>query len=262
MTSSPPLAAAAPSGAAPAQQQLHPVDPHTVALFIVIFGTVAAFILNYKLFLFQIDGKIAWTVFEAVSFFGFIYFHLSSPLHQFNPATVAFFAMWFTHYFHRSFIYTYNSPAIKPTNFTVTVFAMTFNTANAYINGLASAAVPASRVASPFFYLGVAVFFFGMYINVSSDYKLFALRRKKRADAAKSDAKTAAAGGGGDYFIPYGGFFDYVSCANYLGEMVEWCGWSIALGHYAGWVFAYFTITNLGPRAFSTHAWYKQSLGT
>ena len=40
------------------------------------------------------------------------------------------------------------------------------------------------------------------------------------------------------YSIPRGGFFEYVSAANYFGEIVEWTGFAIASGHIAALLFA------------------------
>ena len=61
----------------------------------------------------------------------------------------------------------------------------------------------------------------------------------------------------GSYRIPRGGLFRWVSCPNYLGEIVEWCGWAIATWSPAGAMFAAWTIANLLPRALSNHRWCR-----
>jgi 3-oxo-5-alpha-steroid 4-dehydrogenase 1 len=38
------------------------------------------------------------------------------------------------------------------------------------------------------------------------------------------------------YYIPKGGMFEYVSGANFFGEILEWTGFAIASGSTAGWV--------------------------
>jgi 3-oxo-5-alpha-steroid 4-dehydrogenase 1 len=61
------------------------------------------------------------------------------------------------------------------------------------------------------------------------------------------------------YKIPHGGLYEWVSCPNYLGEIVEWTGWGIAAWSPAGLLFALYTVANLAPRALAHHAWYRRS---
>lgn len=63
------------------------------------------------------------------------------------------------------------------------------------------------------------------------------------------------------YKIPHGGLFEYVSGANFAGEIVEWFGWAIAAGCLPAWAFALFTAMNIGPRAIQHHRWYKRHFG-
>ncbi|MGB0641280.1 MAG: 3-oxo-5-alpha-steroid 4-dehydrogenase, partial [Myxococcota bacterium] len=51
--------------------------------------------------------------------------------------------------------------------------------------------------------------------------------------------------------------YRYVSCPNYLGEMVQWIGWAIAMNSLAGVSFAVWTVANLLPRALTHHRWYR-----
>ena len=60
------------------------------------------------------------------------------------------------------------------------------------------------------------------------------------------------------YGIPRGGLFEYVSGANYFGEILEWTGWAVATWSPAGLAFAVFTVANLAPRARTHHAWYRK----
>ena len=60
------------------------------------------------------------------------------------------------------------------------------------------------------------------------------------------------------YKIPRGGCFEYVSGANYFGEMLEWCGYAVAANSLPAAAFAFFTISNIGPRGWQHHLWYKE----
>jgi hypothetical protein len=51
--------------------------------------------------------------------------------------------------------------------------------------------------------------------------------------------------------------FEYVSCANYFGEFVEWCGFALATWSPAAVIFAVWTAANLAPRARQHHRWYQ-----
>jgi len=59
------------------------------------------------------------------------------------------------------------------------------------------------------------------------------------------------------YKIPYGGLFRWVSCPNYLGEIVIWTGWAVTTWSLPGLAFALWTATNLIPRARANHRWYR-----
>ncbi|CAM8973321.1 unnamed protein product [Rhodiola kirilowii] len=80
---------------------------------------------------------------------------------------------------------------------------------------------------------------FGMRMNVTSDAVLVGL---------KSDD--------GGYKIPRGGWFEAVSCPNYLGEIVEWLGWALITWSWAGLGFWMYTYANLVQRACANHMWY------
>ncbi len=58
--------------------------------------------------------------------------------------------------------------------------------------------------------------------------------------------------------FPHGGAFRWVSCPNYLGEIVEWIGWALATWSLAGTAFALYTMANLAPRAVAHHRWYRE----
>ncbi|XP_075453183.1 3-oxo-5-alpha-steroid 4-dehydrogenase 2 isoform X2 [Ascaphus truei] len=55
-----------------------------------------------------------------------------------------------------------------------------------------------------------------------------------------------------------GGLFDYVSGANFLGEIVEWFGYAVATWSMPAFAFAFFTLCSIGPRAYHHHRYYLQ----
>ena len=46
--------------------------------------------------------------------------------------------------------------------------------------------------------------------------------------------------------------------ANYTGEILEWLGFAIAAGTLPAAAFAFYTFSNIAPRAHKHHLWYKQ----
>jgi 3-oxo-5-alpha-steroid 4-dehydrogenase 1 len=88
---------------------------------------------------------------------------------------------------------------------------------------------------------GLLVWAAGWLVNFQSDNILIALRKP----------------GQKGYKMPRGGAFEYVSAANYAGEMLEWAGWAVAAGSAPAAAFAFFTAANLVPRGWRHHQWYK-----
>lgn len=95
------------------------------------------------------------------------------------------------------------------------------------------------RIISGFF-----LFLLGMWLNITHDYHV--LNKKKSLSE-----------GSGGYFIPEYFLFQYVSCPNYLGEIIEWVGFALMANTFSAWLFVFFTVSNLLPRAIAHHKWYK-----
>ncbi|PVU97347.1 hypothetical protein BB559_002067 [Furculomyces boomerangus] len=86
---------------------------------------------------------------------------------------------------------------------------------------------------------GAVIFLLGFWINIFHDEILIEIQRSK----VKSQS----------------GLFKYISCPHYLGEMIEWIGYSIACGGLPGWLFVVSTASNLIPRAYYLHKWYLKT---
>jgi steroid 5-alpha reductase family enzyme len=96
--------------------------------------------------------------------------------------------------------------------------------------------------------LGLGLFILGMLVNRQADRILRNLRRSMPNGQAHS------------YQIPEGGLYRWVSCPNYLGEIVEWIGWAVATWSWSGAAFAIWTAANLAPRARANHLWYLETM--
>lgn len=138
---------------------------------------------------------------------------------------------------------------------------------------------------------GLLVFVFGMYVNVQSDSLLLELKHKAdagnksprvygegdRVMTLRRSSRLAAkrehdivtfkvpslhhAASAGSYKIPRGGWFEFVSCANYWGEICEWCGFALMSNTLVAAAFAIFSAFFLGRRGVQTHEWYKSRFG-
>ena len=192
----------------------------------------------------DISSKVGWVVMEwpAVLFFLSVYLQGEAAM---EVVPLVFLTMWQVHYVNRTFIYPLRTRSSAYTPLFVVITGLAFNLVNAYVNArfiseLGEYAV--SWLSDPRFVIGASVFVFGMLLNLHSDNILLRLRKGRTTK----------------YGVPYGGAFRYVSCPNYLGEILEWIGWAIATWSLAGLSFAVFTFANLAPRAVSNHRWYRE----
>ncbi|XP_072045359.1 3-oxo-5-alpha-steroid 4-dehydrogenase 1-like [Amphiura filiformis] len=159
-------------------------------------------------------------------------------------ANVVLVGMVILHYIHRTFIYSLSHRS-KPTRILSPLLPLLFCIYNGYLQGryLTQFAVYETNYhTSPNFIAGCIMFACGMLINIQSDNILKSLR--KPGEIA--------------YKIPRGGMFDYISGANFFGESLEWMGYAVACWNLPAFAFAIFTISNIGPRAFHHHKFYKE----
>jgi protein-S-isoprenylcysteine O-methyltransferase Ste14 len=164
-----------------------------------------------------------------------------------NPVAIVLLLLWAVHYFHRSFVYPFRLHSSRPSMaLSVVLMAVVFNVGNGYLNGRylfsLGPGLDASWFADPRFIIGFVLFVGGYTLNQHSDKVLIGLRKP----------------GETGYKIPRGGGYRYVSCPNYLGEMIEWAGWALMCWNLGALAFLVWTVANLAPRAFRTHRWYRQ----
>ncbi|KAJ4903833.1 Steroid 5-alpha-reductase DET2 [Raphanus sativus] len=169
--------------------------------------------------------------------------------HFLNPKSLLLFSPYLLHYFHRTIIYPLrllrsSSPSKKGFPISVAAMAFTFNLFNAYIQARYVSHYKNDYEVQWFwwrFIVGSVIFVTGMWINITSDRTLVRLKKEHY----------------GVYVIPRGGLFEFVSCPNYFGEVVEWFGWGVMTWSWPGIGFFLYTCSNLIPRAHASHIWYN-----
>jgi 3-oxo-5-alpha-steroid 4-dehydrogenase 1 len=193
-----------------------------------------------------IKNKIGWIIMESAAP---LIFATCFVLGQ-NRTTITefiFLILWEAHYIHRAFIYPLRRrDGDKAMPLAVVSLGFIFNAVNSYINGryifTLSNGYSNNWLADPRFITGVALFISGFIINRESDLILRNLRLP----------------GESGYKIAYGGLYRWVSCPNYLGEIIIWAGWALSTWSLAGLSFAFWSSANLIPRARAHHLWYRQ----
>lgn len=215
----------------------------------------------------DVPARPAWVFMECPSsivfaiLFGMPYW-LQGEVNDFFYVPLYLFLLWELHYFQRSFIWpicVLKNPGKM--NVVVCTFGFLLNSINSYLCVTfitRKATYPLSYFYDPRLIIGSLVFFLGYYINRRADRMLSQLREKKTSVSDEKDPDVIVAPNGRVYRIPRGFLYDYISCPNYLGEVLIWTGWAIASWSPAGCVFAVFTSFNLFPRALQNHQWYKE----
>ncbi|GMS80128.1 hypothetical protein PENTCL1PPCAC_2303 [Pristionchus entomophagus] len=149
------------------------------------------------------------------------------------------------HYTNRTFIFPIQLKNPKPTPLSIVASAFVFCMWNGYLQGFYHAwyyTFETGHFKQPITILGFILFFGGMAINLQSDEILRNLRKE----------------GETEYKIPRGGMFEYISGANFFGEIIEWFGYFLVARSLPAAAFSFFTFANIGPRAIQHHQWYKE----
>jgi len=190
-------------------------------------------------------SRAGWILMEAPASLGFLaFFLLGRP--EFGVVWL-FLGLWEVHYVHRAFLFPLRlQTSGKRTPVLIVGLGIGFNLLNSYLNGrylgVSGSLYPREWLWDPRFILGAGLFVLGLVVNLRADRALIRLR----------------ADGGSGYRIPHGGLYRWISCPNYFGEIVEWCGWALATWSIPGLVFAIWTTANLLPRARAHHRWYAR----
>ena len=194
----------------------------------------------------SITNKFGWILMEMPSL-AILTFYFAI-LNSYSWFVALLFSLWFIHYFNRTLIFPFRIKTKgKKMPLIIVGSAILFNIANASFNGLELSRISEinsfSTIAMIRIAVGLFLFFLGMFINISSDNILIRLRKSST----------------NGYKIPTDGLFKWVSCPNYMGEIIEWLGFAIIAFNLAALSFAIWTIVNLVPRALDHHKWYRQT---
>lgn len=195
-----------------------------------------------------IPTRWAWVIWESPSVLAFVAFFLSGERWD-RVVPLVMLALWLSHYLHRTFVYPFRirtSPDHR-TPLLILALGASYNLLNSYTNALWLSKVGpvwgTSWLLDPRFLLGTLLFVAGYAVNRDADARLRRLR---------SPGETG-------YRIPTGGLFRWVTCPNYLGEIVLWLGWAVLTWSPPGFLFALYTAANLVPRARANHRWYRRT---
>ncbi len=190
-----------------------------------------------------VPARLGWLIMESPAPLLFAGVFLAGT-HRAELVPLLFLAMWQTHYIQRTFVYPFRMRGGARMPVTIMLLAIAFNVLNAYVNAWWVSELGSyspNWLYDPRFLGGAALFAGGLALNLGADRTLRGLRGP----------------GETGYRIPHGGAYRWVSCPNYLGEIIEWIGWALATWSLAGAAFALYTIANLAPRAIANHSWYR-----
>jgi protein-S-isoprenylcysteine O-methyltransferase Ste14 len=194
----------------------------------------------------RLPARWGWIIMESPSLIAMVVLFAIGDQRR-SPVAIVLLFLWVAHYFHRSFVYPFRLHSSRPSMaLPIILMAVAFNVGNGYLNGrylfFLGPGLQTSWFADPRFIIGFLLFVGGYTLNQHSDKVLIGLRRP----------------GESGYKIPWGGGYRFVSCPNYLGEMIEWAGWALMCWNLGALAFLVWTVANLAPRAFRTHRWYRQ----
>lgn len=201
---------------------------------------------NLRKFFPVIPSHISWIIQECPCVF-ITLFYLIKYQSKISILQIAVIFPFLVHYIHRSFIFPFIIHSSKNYPLEITLMALSFCIFNSII--INRSIIIFSEYDSNDYltiFIGIMFTFNGMFINVYHDYSMSYQR-------AYQNRKSK----GTHYIIPRGFLFEFISCPNYFGELIEWFGFTILSGTFSGFVFFICSFANLFPRAIQYHKWYQ-----
>jgi len=225
-----------------------------IAVFIVLHFVEAGYgMLLHPKWGKTISNKTAWFSMELPIFVSMLILWVCSD-RRFEIVPLVFLILFQIHYFERVFIFPFLIKGKSRMPITVMLMGISFNILNAMMQGYWIFHVAYEEPHALFvqagtswfyswqFILGFCLFLAGFIINLHSDHIIRNLRKDE------NDTK---------HYLPKGGLFNYVTSANYFGEIIEWLGFAILTWSISGFVFFLWTFANLVPRAAAIYKRYK-----
>jgi steroid 5-alpha reductase family enzyme len=192
----------------------------------------------------MISNKWGWFWMELPAFLIFPLMVIFGPREK-DLLSWILVSLWALHYFNRTIIFPFRlRTSGKKMPLTIVFSALFFNGMNGFLNGYFLGFIAGADLSSMSWnvFVGIGVFFLGFTINQITDTKLINLRKNATG-----------------YQIPRKWLFEYISCPNHFGEIVEWTGFAMAAWSLPALTFSIWTFCNLVPRALNHHAWYKEN---
>lgn len=202
----------------------------------------------------KFGSKVGWVVMEfpALVVFPVIFF---MGRNAFETVPLFFLAIWMMHYSNRALV-TPLLMRVQPgskSSFDISVILLGWLslTLHSYFNAAYISEYGEHYTVSwfqdPRFLVGLAIYLFGFILNVRSDSILRNLRSKNPSPDEPR------------YKIPYGGGFRWVSCPQYLGEIISFVGLAVMTWNLGALFVLAITVANLVPRAIYTHKWFHKT---
>ena len=203
---------------------------------------------------FRLSSKMGWMLMElpALIVFPIVFFMGSNAM---QPVPLFFLVLWTFHYLNRAIVNPLlmrTAPGSKNSfDPSVMIFGWIVLALHSYLNAAYISEYGSHYQAEWFsdwrFIVGMLIYIFGFTLNVYSD----AILRNLRSKTPKPDEPR--------YKIPYGGFFKWVSCPQYLGEITSFVGLAVMTWNLGAVFVVAVTAANLIPRALVTHGWFNKN---
>lgn len=237
-------------------------ETYQIMLYVLSFLAVIVFIALYfvkagygmfrtRSWGWSVPNKVGWVLMEAPSFVAMGLWAWMAGVEVYTPQAV-FVGLFMLHYFQRSFVFPLLMKGKSRMPLAIMAMGILFNVINATLLAasffrcaLPGKYEPATFWTNPLPWVGAAIFFIGMAINLHADHVIRNLRKP----------------GDTRHYLPEKGFYRYVTSANYFGELVEWTGFALLTASPAAWVFVWWTVANLVPRADAIYKRYCEEFG-
>jgi len=202
----------------------------------------------------KLGSRMGWIIMEIPGLLVFpVVFFMGSRAGDIVP--LFFLAIWIMHYSNRALI-TPMLMRVQPgsaASFSVGVIIAGWVTLllhgyfnAAYLTEFGDQYTP-DWFSDPRFQIGLLVYLAGFALNLHSD----SILRNLRAKTPSADEPR--------YKIPYGGGFRWVTCPQYLGEIMSFTGFAIMTWNLGAVFVLAMTAGNLIPRALYTHRWFLKN---